>query len=124
MAGQTYTVEMEAAKNIYKILVEFEKQLDNEDFDVTLLKWEKWKLSETRFYNYLQMLSEAGYITGVKIADGPNGLYMTYSKPKITLRGIEYLVENSAMQKVSNILKSGVEITVQTADATIAGRIQ
>ena len=41
MAEQAYTVEMEAAKNIYKILVEFEKQLDNEDFDVTLLKWEK-----------------------------------------------------------------------------------
>ena len=39
MEKQAYTVEMEAAKAIYKILTEFEKQLDNEEADSKLLDY-------------------------------------------------------------------------------------
>ena len=57
MEEQCYNISMECAKIIYKILIEFEKQLDNYDFDITLLDYKKWKLSDTRFYNYLQAIS-------------------------------------------------------------------
>lgn len=110
MEEQCYNISMECAKIIYKLLIEFEKQLDNYKFDITLLDYKKWKLSDTRFYNYLQMLSDAGFIKGVKVNDGPNGMYINYSKPKITLKGIEYLVENSAMQKIANALDKATNI--------------
>ena len=50
MEKQAYTVEMEMAKAIYKILTEFEKQLDNEEADSKLLDYRTWKISETRFF--------------------------------------------------------------------------
>ena len=70
MEKQAYTVEMEAAKAIYKILTEFEKQLDNEEADSKLLDYRTWKISETRFFNYMQILSDAGLIQGVTVEDG------------------------------------------------------
>lgn len=112
MEKQAYTVEMEAAKAIYKILTEFEKQLDNEEADSKLLDYRTWKISETRFFNYMQILSDAGLIQGVTVEDGPNGMYMTVRKPKITLRGIEYLVENGAMQTVSKIVNKVADLTI------------
>lgn len=112
MEKQIYTVEMEAAKAIYKILTEFEKQLDNEEADSKLLDYKAWKISETRFYNYMQILSDAGLIQGITVEDGPNGMYMTVRKPKITLRGIEYLVENGAMQIVSKLADKVADLTI------------
>ena len=112
MEKQAYTVEMEAAKAIYKILTEFEKQLDNEEADSKLLDYRTWKISETRFFNYMQILSDAGLVQGVTVEDGPNGMYMTVRKPKITLRGIEYLVENGAMQTVSKIVNKVADLTI------------
>lgn len=112
MEKQIYTVEMEAARVIYKILTEFEKQLDNEEADSKLLDYKTWKISETRFFNYMQILSDAGLIQGVTVEDVPNGMYMTVRKPKITLRGIEYLVENGAMQTVSKIVNKVADLTI------------
>ena len=60
----------------------------------------------------MQILSDAGLIQGVTVEDGPNGMYMTVRKPKITLRGIEYLVENSAMQTVSKIVNKVADLTI------------
>lgn len=47
MEEQCYNISIECAKIIYKILIEFEKQLDNYEFDITLLDYKKWKLSDT-----------------------------------------------------------------------------
>lgn len=60
----------------------------------------------------MQILSDAGLIQGVTVEDGPNGMYMTVRKPKITLRGIEYLVENGAMQTVSKIVNKVADLTI------------
>lgn len=102
---------MEATKTIYKILAAFEKQLDREEFDQKLLDYKAWKITESRFYRYLQMLTEAGYITGLKIEPSPaGGFYITTTAPQITLKGIEYLAENSAMHKAMEIIKTGAQI--------------
>lgn len=102
------------ATAIYKLLSLFEKQLDAETFDTELLKPEVWKISEPRFYRYLQMLSESGYITGVSVKAGTDGTFYAHiSAPRITLKGIEYLAENSLMQKAFNVIKKGAELTVQ-----------
>ena len=102
------------AKTIYKILSMFEKQLDAEEFDVQYLKPEAWNISETRFYRYLQMLIESEYIAGITVNAGNAGaFYVSIGNPRITLKGIEYLVENSMMQKAFNLIKKSAEICVQ-----------
>lgn len=102
---------MEATKTIFKILSVFEKQLDREEFDQELLDPKAWKITELRFYRYLQMLTDAGYITGLKVSPSPaGGFYITTTAPQITLKGIEYLAENSAMRKALEIIKTGAQI--------------
>ena len=102
------------ATTIYKMLSVFEKQLDKEVFETELLKPEVWKIPETRFYRYLQMLVESGYITGITVKAQSGGVfYANLGDPRITLKGIEYLTENSLMQKAFNIIKKGAELTVQ-----------
>ena len=113
MKGQTYNVGMEAAKTIYKILSAFEEQLDNVEFNTDLLDYKAYKVSEIRFVRYLQMLINAGYIDGIKITPlSDNTFYVNPSSPTITLKGIEYLADNSVMQKVVGFIKKGEEITI------------
>lgn len=41
----------------------------------------------------------------------------------ITLKGLEYLAENSMMRKVADIFKKGASITIQTVAEAAAGKI-
>ena len=113
MEETCYTPGMEAAKTIYKILSAFEKQLDAETFNSDFISPERLKISQTRRDRYIQMLEEEGYIKGITITDNNAGIIVTIAKPRITLKGIEYLASNSTMHKAMEIIKKGTEMTMQ-----------
>lgn len=106
---------MEADKDltiIYRILLNFEKQLDSETFDMGYISSERFKIKDLRRNRYLQMLIEAGYITGIKVNELNGESYTEIQNPRITLKGIEYLAENSGMRRAMKILKEASQMTV------------
>lgn len=94
---------MDNFKIIYKILRLLEEAMDYEEFDVSLLNPELLGVSENRMNAILIMLQDEGYITGIIYRKGLNGVKL--NKPVITLKGLEYLEENSTMKKVAGLLK-------------------
>lgn len=93
-------------KTIYKILSTFERSLDIESFDLGLISAEKLGISKIRLYKYLEMLVEAEYIGGIEIEiDITDTISINAGNPHITLKGLEYLSENSIMQRIYKTAK-------------------
>lgn len=90
---------------IWKILNSLDLALDLESGIIPEEQFnaEYFKISETRFLNYLLMLNDAGYIQNLKVKEFLTETTIDYSKVKITLEGIRFLVENSTMQKMADI---------------------
>lgn len=97
---------MDNFKIIYKILSVFEKMMDIESPDFSCIDAEHLKISEMRWTRIIQALVEAGYIAGVKIVvtkvSGPEAYFI---EPHITLKGLEYLNENTTMKKFYRMAK-------------------
>ncbi len=90
---------------IWKILNSLDLALDLKDGIVPEEQFSAdfFKISETRFLNYLIMLNDAGYIQNLEVKEFLSETTIDYSKVKITLEGIRFLVENSTMQKMADI---------------------
>ena len=98
--------------------------MDEASFNLDILKARIWNVSEIRFIRYLKMLLNAGYIDGISIAPlSDNQYYIKSDNATITLKGLEYLAENSMMRKVADIFKKGASITIQTVAEAAAGKI-
>lgn len=102
---------MDNFKIIYKILKVFEKNLDVDEPDWEALTPEKLGISEALWRNLIQMLIKAGYIDGFKATPTSTGTYITPIDPQITLQGLQYLEENSMMQKAYRLAKGIKDIT-------------
>ena len=88
---------------IYKILRILQKAMDLEQFDRNTLSAEALGLTEPKWSRIMAMLLKEGYISG---GDTWNALDCSYPKvslarPEITLKGLEYLAENSLMKKAA-----------------------
>lgn len=92
-------------KTIYKILSAFEKALDIESFELESISAEKLGISKVRWTKYIQMLVEAEYLAGIEIRDTITGIDILEENPHITLKGLEYLAENSIMQRMYKATK-------------------
>ena len=93
-------------KTIYKILSIFEKSLDLEKFNSELISANRLNISQIRLEKYLLMLCEAEYITGYEFEeDIANNLIIKKNNPHITLKGLEYLSENTIMQRMYRTAK-------------------
>ena len=87
-------------KCIYKILKTLEKAMDYPEFDMSQISYEKLEISKERWARYLEMMLDSGYIKGIRIYEDITGeLCVSNSGIKITLKGLEYLTENSIMQR-------------------------
>lgn len=95
-------------KIIYKILNMLEKALDIEEFDVKSIYTSlKDEISKNKFNQILLMLYESEYINGT-IANGMEGkILINY---RITLKGLEYLAENTIMKRIYNSIKGITDI--------------
>lgn len=97
---------MDNFKIIYKILSTLEKSMDLERCNMECISPEKLKISEERWNKYIEMLLDAGYIKGVRIQKYVTGdTSIDADDIRITLKGLEYLSENSIMQKMYKTAK-------------------
>lgn len=97
---------MDNFRVIYRILKILEQSLDCEEFDYERITPEALKISETRWCGIMEMLADEGYVKGIHISRSVDGM-VTVSRCniRITLKGLEYLNENSFMKKAGNIAK-------------------
>lgn len=81
--------------------------MDLEEFDKESISHEQLKLSEARWARIIAMLVSEGYISGVEVWNSMDCNYprVVLIRPEITLKGLEYLNENSLMKKAANLAK-------------------
>ena len=97
---------MDNFKAVYRILSTLEKAMDLPEFDVSQIGPDKLGVSEERWARYLEMMADVGYIKGVQIETCIDGsLNVDASEMRITLKGLEYLQENSIMQRLYKAAK-------------------
>lgn len=97
---------------IYKILRALEAGLDYPEFDIEQVNHTALKISKERWDKYIEMMNDAGYIKGVTINRYISGnTVVDTSDISITLKGLEYLTENSIMQRIYKAAKGIKDIT-------------
>lgn len=102
---------MDNFKGIYKILSILEESLDESEADQKLLTAKSLDITENRRQAYLEMLAEAGYIKGVEIKQYRGGVTrISTDGIRITLRGLEYLADNTIMQRMYKAAKGFADL--------------
>lgn len=100
---------MDNLKIVYKILVGIEASMDSNRFDGTFL--DALKISEERRNKILQSMIDDGLIDGFERVNYAGGYGFKALEPRLTIKGMEFLQENSTMQKIKNGLKDVKDIT-------------
>lgn len=102
---------MDNFKAVYQILSTLEKAMDLPEFDANQIGPDALRVSEERWARYIEMMLDVGYIKGVNIGRSINGSLMVDAHSmRITLKGLEYLQENSIMRQMYNVAKGIKEI--------------
>ena len=103
---------MEQFKQIYRILSILHKAMDLEEWDSKLLSPEALGISLPMWSRLMAMLLKEGYITGGEVWESFDVSYpkVKLVRPEITLKGLEYLEENSLMKKAGEMLKEVIHI--------------
>lgn len=96
---------MDNFKIIYKILKILEKAMDYDEFDKSLISAEVLGITQNRWESIMKMLQNSGYIEGVSYIRSMGMRGIKLINPRITLKGLEYLEENSFMKKAAAIAK-------------------
>lgn len=104
---------MDNFKVIYKILKHLETALDYEVTDLSVIEPGRLGISRERWEQLLIMMQDDGYITGIITckALGDDKRHISEPiQPTITIRGMEYLAENSFMKRAANMLRGAVDV--------------
>ena len=102
---------MDNFKVIYRILRYLEKAMDYDETDMDFISSSKLGISEQRWIAIMEMLVKEGYIVGIGVKRSAGGdVCLSISDIRITMKGLEYLQENSLMQKAANVVKGIAEI--------------
>lgn len=103
---------MDNFKVIYRILHYLEKAMDYNEADVSCISASALGISESRWTAIMEMIVREGYVIGVTVSHSCSGEILTwFNDPRITLHGLEYLNENSLMQKAAKQAKEIAEMT-------------
>lgn len=93
-------------KIIYKILSKLEKDMDKPSVDIDAISYEVLCITEHRWLNIIEMLCRDGYIIGVTINREIEGnKNYNCDNMAITIKGLEFLKNNSLMKKAYNTAK-------------------
>lgn len=113
---------MDNFKAVYKILTALEKAMDLPEFDIEQINHEALGVSVERWARYIEMMHDVGYIKGVELHKNILGETIVSCKDmRITLKGLEYLQEDSIMQKFYKVAHGITEVAAGVA--TVAGAI-
>ena len=98
---------MDDFRIIYKILRILQNSMDLEEFDRNSISAEELGLSTPKWSRIMAMLLKEGYITGGETWNAMDCGYprVALSRPELTLKGLEYLEENSLMKKAADLAK-------------------
>lgn len=101
---------MDNFKIIYRILKAMDKSIDCGD--VKLPTHTELEITLNRYYALLIALVDEGLIDGVsyKYYLGQSEPDILLNKPRLTLKGFEYLAENSTLKKAKNLLAGAIDI--------------
>ena len=94
---------MDNFKAVYKILMALEKAMDLPEFDLEAnVGPDQMGISRERWLRYLEMMLDVGYIKGPAIYRNTLGELTIRGvvEYQITLKGLEYLQENTTMRKI------------------------
>lgn len=106
---------MDNFKVIYRILRYLETCMDFAEPDLEPISAAALGITKERWAEIMAMLSDNGYVSGItakRYMRSPiviSGL----SNIRITLKGLEYLQENSLMQKAAELAKGAMDITTK-----------
>lgn len=86
--------------------------MDLPEFDIEELGLDAMKLSHERLYRYFEMLQDAGLIKNADLRTDITGeiFIKNPKKIRITLKGLEYLSENTIMRKIYNAAKGVADL--------------
>lgn len=102
---------MDNFKAVYRILSALEKAMDFPAFDIEQIGAHALGVSGERWCRYIEMMADVGYIKGVSLSRSISGDMMVDAQNiRITLKGLEYLQENSIMQRIYKAAKGIKEI--------------
>ena len=100
-------------RTIYRMLSILQKSIDYEHVDIRRLSADNLGITESKRKVLLGMLLKNGYVEGFQVIqyigdqapniEGLEGI-------RITLKGLEYLEENSLMQKAARLAKGIAEV--------------
>lgn len=94
----------------YKILYSLEHE-EKADYMGKLISPAALDVPEDKWLEVLQTLLDEGYISGVKIGkDVLGNQYVDVKHAKITMKGAEYLSENSVMKKIGQTVTDVITI--------------
>lgn len=104
---------MDDFRLIYKILRTLQKSMDCEELDSSLLSPECLGLSLPKWSRIMAMLITEGYISGAQAWQTMDCGYprVALIRPELTLKGLEYLEENTLMKRAATFAKGIKEIT-------------
>lgn len=96
---------------IYKILNALEKSMDLEQCNADMISAEHLGISKIRWKNYMLMLNDAGYISGLNVKKYiDDTIDVNIDNVRITLKGLEYLSENTLMKKAYKAARGIVDM--------------
>ena len=95
---------------IYKILKTLEKAMDCDEFDLKAIDADTLGISENRWLAIMEMIIADGLVAGASISNYLGNKHMVNSGIRITLKGLEYLQDNTFMKKAHNIAKGIVDL--------------
>lgn len=104
---------MDNFKIIYEILRELERNMGNEKFDIYQISAKRLKISYEKWEQLLILLSDRGCISGIVIVQNMEDRFRHIAEPLqpfITLKGLEYLANNTFMEKAKEELRLAGEI--------------
>ena len=92
-----------ASKDKLKIMLSFMREIN----DGNIPKAEDYEIDRTEFYDIVDACQDAGYIKGANFSKGGNkGIIVAFLEgTKLTVKGMEYLHDNSAAMKTYKGLK-------------------
>jgi len=91
---------------VYRILHALEACMDLEKANIDMFSAQKLGVSQQRWNKYIEMMYDVVYIKGVEITEYISGEKEIYCEDiQITLKGLEYLQENSIMQRIYKTAK-------------------
>lgn len=125
----SFTADKKAMRTTYGIIWQILNQLDlaldlNDWNPQEELTAKKFRITENRFYRYIEMLQNAGYIEGADIREDLTGeKNIDLTDATITLEGIQFLLENSTMHKIAEFAEKIGLTVAESGGSFLLGRM-